>query len=146
MITKIDFNEFVKNNSENLSHELYKIIIDEIELQNKDKERDIWMNRLETLAAMLSTIVHFNKNVLNLNLSYGDLANMINLVYIYDFYQKYKDSDLISQPDKEKIYGFLAALPGWDFNKTIDEQPVDAFEIFGYESMHLTKILHTIFK
>lgn len=88
MITKIDFNEFVKNNSENLSHKLYKIIIDEMELQNKDKERDIWMNRLEA----------------------------------------------------------LAALPGWDFNKTIDEQPVDAFEIFGYESMHLTKILHTIFK
>ena len=143
MTTKINFNEFVKNNSENLSNELYKIIIDEMELQNKDKERDIWMDRLEALAAMLSAIVHLNKNVLNLNLSYGDLAGMINLAYIY---QKYKDSDLISPKDKEKIYGFLAALPGWDFNKTIDEQPVDAFEIFGYEYMHLTKILHTIFK
>lgn len=146
MTTKIDFNEFVKNNSENLSNELYKTIIDEMELQNKYKERDIWMDRLEALAAMLSAIVHFNKNVLNLNLSYGDLAGMINLAYIYDFYQKYKDSDLILQEDKEKIYRFLAALPGWDFNKTIDEQPVNAFEIFGYEYMHLTKILHTIFK
>ena len=146
MTTKINFNEFVKNNSENLSNELYKIIIDEMELQNKDKERDIWMDRLEALAAMLSAIVHFNKNVLNLNLSYGDLADMINLAYIYDFYQKYKDSDLILQEDKEKIYGFLAALPGWDFNKTIDEQPVDAFEIFGYEYMLLTTILNTIVK
>ena len=89
MTTKINFNDFVKNHSENLSNELYKIIIDEMELQNKDKERDIWMDRLEALAAMLASIVHFNKNVLNLNLSYGDLAGMINLAYIYDFYQKY---------------------------------------------------------
>lgn len=146
MTTKINFNDFVKNHSGNLSNELYKIIIDEMELQNKDKERDIWMDRLEALASMLASIVHFNKNVLNLNLSYGDLAGMINLAYIYDFYQKYKDSNLIPKEDKEKIYGFLAALPVWDFNKTIDEQLVDAFELFGYEYMHLTKILHTIFK
>lgn len=48
MTTKIDFNEFVKNNSENLSNELYKIMIDEANRRNQDNERDHWADRLDT--------------------------------------------------------------------------------------------------
>ena len=61
MTTKINFNEFVKNNSEIYQMNYIKSSQMKWSCKIKIKERDIWMDRLETLAAMLSAIVHFNK-------------------------------------------------------------------------------------
>ena len=146
MTTKIDFNEFVKNHSEKLSNELYKIMINEANRRNQDNERDHWADRLDNLISIISTIVSFNKNLLNINLTYHDMDDIIKLDYIYKFYQENKNNNFISQENKEKFYDFLFPLPGLDLNKTIDEQPVNAFEIFGFDRINFMNIFKTIFE
>jgi hypothetical protein len=146
MTTKINFNDFVKNHSENLSNELYKIMIDEANRRNQDNEYDHWANRLDKLISIISTIVSFNKNLLHTNLTYHDMDDIIKLDYIYKFYQENKNNNFISKENKEKIYDFLIALPGLDFNKTIDEQPVNAFEIFCFDRINFMNIFKTIFE
>lgn len=146
MTTKINFNEFVKNNSENLSHELYKIMIDEANKRNQDNEYDHWANRLDKLISIISTIVSFNKNLLHTNLTYHDMDDIIKLDYIYKFYQDNKNNNFISKENKEKFYDFLIALTGLDLNKTIDEQPVNAFEIFCFDRINFMNIFKTIFE
>lgn len=146
MTIKIDFNDFVKNNSENLSNELYKIMIDEANRRNQDNEYDHWANRLDKLISIISTIVSFNKNLLHTNLTYHDMDDIIKLDYIYKFYQENKNNNFISKENKEKFYDFLIALPGLDLNKTIDEQPVNAFEIFCFDRINFMNIFKTIFE
>lgn len=146
MTIKIDFNDFVKNNSENLSNELYKIMIDEANRRNQDNEYDHWANRLDKLISIISTIVSFNKNLLHTNLTYHDMDDIIKLDYIYKFYQENKNNNFISKENKENFYDFLIALPGLDLNKTIDEQPVNAFEIFGFDRINFMNIFKTIFE
>lgn len=146
MTTKINFNDFVKNHSENLSNELYKIMIDEANRRNQDNEYDHWANRLDKLISIISTIVSFNKNLLHTNLTYHDMDDIIKLDYIYKFYQDNKNNNFISKENKEKFYDFLIALPGLDLNKTIDEQPVNAFEIFCFDRINFMNIFKTIFE
>lgn len=146
MTTKINFNDFVKNHSENLSNELYKIMIDEANRRNQDNEYDHWENRLDKLISIISTIVSFNKNLLHTNLTYHDMDDIIKLDYIYKFYQENKNNNFISKENKEKFYDFLIALPGLDLNKTIDEQPVNAFEIFCFDRINFMNIFKTIFE
>lgn len=146
MTTKINFNDFVKNHSENLSNELYKIMIDEANRRNQDNEYDHWANRLDKLISIISTIVSFNKNLLHTNLTYHDMDDIIKLDYIYKFYQENKNNNFISKENKEKIYDFLIALTGLDFNKTIDKQPVNAFEIFCFDRINFMNIFKTIFE
>ena len=146
MTTKINFNDFVKNHSENLSNELYKIMIDEANKRNQDNEYDHWANRLDKLISIILTIVSFNKNLLHINLTYHDIDDIINLDYIYKFYQENKNNNFISKENKEKFYDFLITLPGFDLNKTIDEQPVSAFEIFCFDRINFMNIFKTIFE
>ena len=146
MTTKINFNDFVKNHSENLSNELYKIMIDEANRRNQDNEYDHWANRLDKLISIILTIVSFNKNLLHINLTYHDIDDIINLDYIYKFYQENKNNNFISKENKEKFYDFLITLPGFDLNKTIDEQPVSAFEIFCFDRINFMNIFKTIFE
>lgn len=146
MTTKINFNDFVKNHSENLSNELYKIMIDEANRRNQDNEYDHWANRLDKLISIILTIVSFNKNLLHINLTYHDIDDIINLYYIYKFYQENKNNNFISKENKEKFYDFLITLPVFDLNKTIDEQPVSAFEIFCFDRINFMNIFKTIFE
>lgn len=146
MTTKINFNDFVKNHSENLSNELYKIMIDEANRRNQDNEYDHWANRLDKLISIILTIVSFNKNLLHINLTYHDIDDIINLDYIYKFYQENKNNNFISKENKEKFYDFLITLPVFDLNKTIDEQPVSAFEIFCFDRINFMNIFKTIFE
>lgn len=153
MNKKINFNEFINEHSGssvsgNLSNDLYQIIMNEIYLQNKNKDTDVWTYRLENLVYITSVIIKFNKDilyVLNKDSLNAQLDYMNYLKNIYDFYQNNKNSNLISLEDKEKNYEFLTALPGWNINKKFDEQPTDVFEIFSFLYMDLRNILYKIF-
>lgn len=153
MNKKINFNEFINERSGssasgNLSNDLYQIIMNEIYLQNKNNDTDVWTYRLDNLVYITSVMIKFNKDilhVLNKDSLNAQLDYMNYLKNIYDFYQNNKDSNLISTKDKEKIYEFLTALPGWNMNKNFDEQPTDVFEIFSCLYMDLRNILHKIF-
>lgn len=74
------------------------------------------------------------------------MDDIIKLDYIYKFYQENKNNNFISQENKEKFYNFLFPLPVLDLNKTIDEQPVNAFEIFGFDRINFMSIFKTIFE
>jgi hypothetical protein len=121
-------------------------MIDEVNRRNRDNERDHWADRLDNLISIISTIVSFNKNLLHTNLTYHDMDDIIKLDYIYKFYQENKNNNFISQENKEKIYDFLFPLPGLNLNKTIDEQPVNAFEIFSFDRINFMNIFKTIFE
>lgn len=158
MNEKINFNEFINERSSsascdsdanvNLSNDLYQIVMNEICLQNKNKNTDVWTYRLENLVYITSLMIKLNKDILYViskDILHGKLDYNSYLKNIYDFYQNNKNSNLISLEDKEKIYEFLTALPGWNMNKNFDEQPTDVFEIFSCLYIDLKNILHKIF-
>lgn len=65
MTIKNNFNEFVKNNSANLSHKLYKIMINEANRRNKDYKKHHFykLNGAFYIHTLLYHYLHFNFSI-----------------------------------------------------------------------------------